>query len=149
MIDMVFRYTKHQVARGAIADAESGDTLYLLKNVSELRATYQIRLLAFRAVKEGKRLVIRLPSSARIYPSLRELRKTSRKPSRPTTQRSFGGAGWWCSPRCCGSSKPPSPYPAISAWSPHCGLAFSPSSPSPQQRRQRVCKEEDYKATTE
>jgi hypothetical protein len=33
----------------------------LIKVVSELRATYQIRLLAHRAVEEKKKLVIEVP----------------------------------------------------------------------------------------
>ena len=74
-MEMEFRYTKHQVARGSRPDAESHDKLYLIKNVSELRATYQVRLLAFRALKEGKKLVLRLPKEAREHSSLRELRK--------------------------------------------------------------------------
>jgi hypothetical protein len=63
-------YTKHQTARGARADAEVGDKLYLIKNVSELRLTYQIRLLAYAAQSNNKRLVIRLPKQARVHKSL-------------------------------------------------------------------------------
>lgn len=76
---MRFRYTQHQVARGARADAEVGSTLYLLKKVSILHATYQVRLLAFRAQQEGKRLVIRVPSHFKAGPSLRALIKELKK----------------------------------------------------------------------
>lgn len=69
---MEFRYTKHQVARGALADAESQDKLFLFKNVSTLRLTYEIRLLAFRASQQGKRLVIQVPKHCKIHHSLRE-----------------------------------------------------------------------------
>jgi hypothetical protein len=67
------RYTRHQVARGARADAEVGDKLYLLKRVAVLHATYQVRLLAFRAQQEGKRLVVRVPPTFKAGPSLRDL----------------------------------------------------------------------------
>ena len=70
-----FRYTMHQVARGARADAERNDAFILLKNVSSLRLTYQIRLLAFRAKDTGRKLVIRVPEYCAIHPSLRDFQK--------------------------------------------------------------------------
>ncbi|MCC5842769.1 MAG: hypothetical protein JJU05_00820 [Verrucomicrobia bacterium] len=70
-----FKQTKHQVARGAKPDAESYDKFYLIKNVSELRATYQIRLLVYRAGVEGKKLVLRIPKQTKIHSSLRALRR--------------------------------------------------------------------------
>lgn len=70
-----FKYTSHQVARGTKADAESHDKFYLIKNVTELRATYQIRLLTYRASSEGKNLVLRIPKGARVHASLRALRR--------------------------------------------------------------------------
>jgi hypothetical protein len=76
-MEIQFFYTKHQVARGSRPDAEAWDALYLIKNVSELRATYQIRLLAYRATQERKKLVIRLPRGAKLHRTLRELRKQS------------------------------------------------------------------------
>lgn len=60
-VDVEPRYTRHQTPRGTRADAEQGKKLYLFKNVSKLHATYQIRLLAYRAHQEGKKLVIRVP----------------------------------------------------------------------------------------
>jgi hypothetical protein len=68
---IVFRYTKHQVARGARADAETPFKLFLLKNVSELRLTYQIRLLAFRAQQTNRKLVIQTPKHCKVHGSLR------------------------------------------------------------------------------
>lgn len=50
-----------------------GDKLYLLKRVPVLHATYQVRLLAFRAAQEGKRLIIRVPGAFSMGASLREL----------------------------------------------------------------------------
>lgn len=70
---MRLRYTRHQIRRGARADAETFDTLFLIKNVSVIRATYQIRLLAFNATESGKRLVIKVPKHCRVHPTLREL----------------------------------------------------------------------------
>jgi len=73
--DSVSFHTRHQVARGARADAEVGDKLYLLKKVKALRATYQVRTLAFRAKQEGRVLVIRVPPGFRATSSLQALRK--------------------------------------------------------------------------
>ncbi len=53
---MELRYTRQQTARGSRPDATVGDTWYLLKNVSQLRLTYQIRLLTFGAMQSRARL---------------------------------------------------------------------------------------------
>jgi hypothetical protein len=65
--------TRHQTPRSARADAEKLNRLYLIKNVSTLRATYQIRLLTFRAVSEGLKLIIRVPRGCRFESSLLKL----------------------------------------------------------------------------
>ena len=70
---MEFRFTRHQVPRGARPDAEAADKIYLIKNVAELHATYQIRLLAFKASTTGKKLILKLPKKSRLGPSLKEL----------------------------------------------------------------------------
>jgi hypothetical protein len=67
-----FRYTKRQVARGSRPDAFVQGTAYLLKRVSHLRLTYQIRLLTFMAQESGGRLVIRVPKQAKTSGDLRE-----------------------------------------------------------------------------
>lgn len=72
---MIQKYTRHQVPRGTRPDAEVADRLYLIKNVSVLRATYQVRLLAYRAGQSGKKLVIRMPRSAKLARDLTELRR--------------------------------------------------------------------------
>lgn len=46
-----------------------------MKNVSSLRATYQIRLLAFRAVSEGLKLVLKVPKVCKYHSSLLDLIK--------------------------------------------------------------------------
>ncbi len=69
---MEFQYTNHQVPRGARADGESHDKLFLLKNVSTLRLTYQIRLLTLQASESGKQLVIRVPKHCNSHSSLRD-----------------------------------------------------------------------------
>jgi len=53
-------------------DAENATALYLLKNVSEMRLTYQVKLLAYMAHTRGKRLYIRLPSKAKLHDTLRD-----------------------------------------------------------------------------
>lgn len=70
---MEFRYTQNQVARGARADAETRDRLFLIKRSSQLRATYQIRLLAYVARERGKKLVIEVPKKCVIHGCLRDL----------------------------------------------------------------------------
>ena len=76
---MEFRYTRHQVPRGAHPDAESYDRLFLLKNVSTMRLTYQVRLLTFRASGSNKRLVVRVPRHCKVHPLLRAFVKEFRK----------------------------------------------------------------------
>lgn len=58
---MNYRYTKHQVARGAFPDAQKNGDIFLFKKASTLRATYQIKLLTFLASEAGRRLIIRVP----------------------------------------------------------------------------------------
>ncbi len=58
------------VPRGARPDAETASEILLVKNVSFLRATYQIRLLAFKAAQDGKTLVLAVPAECRFAPAL-------------------------------------------------------------------------------
>ncbi|PQO40050.1 hypothetical protein C5Y97_06975 [Blastopirellula marina] len=76
---MEYRYTKHQVARGTRADAVRNDSFFLLKNVSTLRLTYQIRLLTVRAAETGRKLVIRVPAACKLHPTLSAFRKEHSK----------------------------------------------------------------------
>jgi hypothetical protein len=69
---MEFKQTKHQTPRGTMADAEQWNALFLLKKVSELRLTYQIRLLTFKAQSQKRKLIIRLPKGARQHSTLKE-----------------------------------------------------------------------------
>jgi hypothetical protein len=70
---MTTTQTKHQVPRSTKADAEKFNRLYLIKNVKTLRATYQIRLLAYRAVSEGLKLVLKVPRACEFHASLVDL----------------------------------------------------------------------------
>lgn len=70
---METKYTRNQVPRGARADAETHDNLLVFKNTSELHATYQLRVLAYRASQEGKQLVIEVPRQCRIHGCLKNL----------------------------------------------------------------------------
>ena len=65
-----FRMTRHQVPRSALPDARIGNDLVLLKNVSSLGATYQIRLLVYQAAKSGGRLIVQVPNHCRLQPTL-------------------------------------------------------------------------------
>lgn len=76
---MEIKYTRHQVPRGTRPDAETLDKIYLIKNVSALRATYQVKLLAFKAVDSHKKLMLKVPKHCRFHDSLKELIKLSGK----------------------------------------------------------------------
>lgn len=69
---MDFIYTKHQTPRGAKPDDEVGIQIYLIKNVSMLRLTYQIKMLAYMANIKNKQFVIQLPKEAKIHASLKD-----------------------------------------------------------------------------
>jgi hypothetical protein len=64
---------RQQRPRGTRADAQGATDLILIKNVSVLRATYQIRLLAFMAMKEQKTLRLIVPATCWFDASLNEL----------------------------------------------------------------------------
>ena len=72
-------HTRHQVPRGTRADAETNDKIYLIKNVAMLRATYQVRLLAFKATQTYKKLVLKVPRSCEFHSSLKNLVKVTGK----------------------------------------------------------------------
>jgi hypothetical protein len=76
---MEFKNTSHQTARSTMPDAEMFNKMYLIKNVSRLRATYQIRLLAFRAVQTGTKLILKVPVDCIFAPSLNALIKATQK----------------------------------------------------------------------
>ncbi len=73
MVTMQFRQTRHQTPRGARADKEGDEGFVLYKQVRRLHATYQLRLLLFRAVKENKVLVLLLPKACELEGDLLEL----------------------------------------------------------------------------
>lgn len=64
------RYTRHQVVRGCRPDAVKGNKCYLIKNVTQMRLTYQVRLLADMADARSMTLVIRLPASSSLTEDL-------------------------------------------------------------------------------
>jgi len=70
-VQIEFKYTMYQTARGARPDAEVNGKLYLIKNVSEMRLTYQIKILAYFAELRGKKLIVQLPFKAKVHSSLR------------------------------------------------------------------------------
>lgn len=72
---MEFKQTRHQVARGARPDAETSDKIYLIKAASELRDTYQVRLLTYLAMKQAKKLIIKVRKECKIHKTLREFVK--------------------------------------------------------------------------
>ena len=70
---MDWKYTRHQVPRGTRGDAETIDKMYLIKKVSLLRATYQIKLLAFKATETRKKLVLKVPKTCQFEKSIEAL----------------------------------------------------------------------------
>lgn len=74
-MEITFKYTKHQVPRRTIPDDEDATKYYLLKNVSILHATYQIRLLTYYAIQNNKKLIIRVPKHCKKGDSLKEFMK--------------------------------------------------------------------------
>lgn len=76
---MELKYTRHQVPRGSRPDAETIDKIYLVKNVTMLRATYQIRLLVFKAVESHKKFMLKVPPACQFHPSLKSLIKMTGK----------------------------------------------------------------------
>lgn len=72
---MDFKMTKQQVARGTRPDGENFDKFAVIKRASELRATYQIRLLIYRAVHENKKFIIDVPKDCKIHDPLKRLAK--------------------------------------------------------------------------
>ena len=70
---MDFKPTAQRKLRGTKPDFVDETALHVLKAVSELRATYQIKLLAYFAVRDRKKLVIHLLKSGTIHGTLREL----------------------------------------------------------------------------
>jgi hypothetical protein len=69
------RLTKHQIARGSRPDAENKKEIHLIKGCSMLGATYQVRLLAYRAFREKRKLVVTVPTDCILRPSLAALRR--------------------------------------------------------------------------
>jgi len=53
----------------------TSNELPLFKRVSELRATYQIRLLTYFAIRDGRKLVVEVPRECKVHSDLLELAK--------------------------------------------------------------------------
>jgi hypothetical protein len=65
--------------RATCPDAETDTRLYLVKNVSVLRATYQVRLLAYRAMVEHKELILKVPEECEFARNLQDfVRRTGK-----------------------------------------------------------------------
>lgn len=75
---MIFEFKKNKSGklRGAMYDYENHLAISIFKNVSYLRPTYQIKLLANRAAKEDKNLIISVPEICELSPSFIKLKKS-------------------------------------------------------------------------
>jgi hypothetical protein len=67
--------TRRQIPRSALADSEAFNKMYLIKSCSKLRATYQIKLLAFKAVETNTKLILKVTKSREFNETLNELLK--------------------------------------------------------------------------
>jgi len=76
---MEFKYTKHQVARGTMADAIYGNEYYLIKSCQNLYLTYQIKLLVYMAHSEGGKVIIKVNSNCKISKKLKKFQKENKK----------------------------------------------------------------------
>lgn len=76
---MEFKYTKKQVARGTLPDAETYSEVILIKKCEVIYLTYQIKLLAYLACDKKKKLIIFTPKSTKIHNSLREFIRNNKK----------------------------------------------------------------------
>lgn len=70
---MKFKYTRNQVPRGTRPDFEDNSRFYLIKNVSVLNATYQIKLLTYFSKQKKKKLVLYVPMKFKTGNSLKKL----------------------------------------------------------------------------
>jgi len=70
---MDYRYTKDQVARGVLPDAQDSRRVCLVKKVTTLRPTYEVRLLTFLASEAGRKLVILVPRQFNPHPAFSRL----------------------------------------------------------------------------
>lgn len=68
----------HQVPRGSRPDAVVPGRWYLIKNVSLMRLTYQVRLLAYMAQQNSAQLVVVLPPADRVSMDLRAFARKTR-----------------------------------------------------------------------
>jgi hypothetical protein len=82
---MVYRTPRRQAARGSRPDATDGPSWYLMKKVTHLRLTYQIKLLTFAAGESGARLIIRVPGGCQVSDALHDFLLTHR--ARATLER--------------------------------------------------------------
>ena len=75
---MDFKYTSRQTARGSRPDGQFGSTYFLVKNVSRMRLTYQVKLLTLMAQEQRGVLVVQLPKGAKTSRDLRAFAKSHR-----------------------------------------------------------------------
>jgi hypothetical protein len=75
---MNFEFKKNSSGklRGAMCDNETHIGFEVFKNVSYLRLTYQLKLLAYRAAKEDKYLIVSVPDVCVISESFLSLKKS-------------------------------------------------------------------------
>lgn len=71
--------TQHKTPRGSKPSWVDESSFGLIKACSELRATYQIRLLLFMAMRDQKQLVLQVPKKCKLRKDLKALKKQHSK----------------------------------------------------------------------
>jgi hypothetical protein len=72
------KYTAGRMLRASRPDGQRGNDICLIKHVSSLRLTYQIRLLTYAASRSGGKLTLVLPLVTTLHPTLQEFLQTHR-----------------------------------------------------------------------
>lgn len=72
------RHSSYGLMRGARSDAENDECIWLIKNCMQLGCTYQIKLLAFKAMQMRKFLILKVPVACDFDKGLRELVEAAR-----------------------------------------------------------------------
>ena len=63
------RSAQQERFRAILPDAQDSTRVVLYKACAELRLTYEIKLATYFALKEGRRLVIALPTTSSVHPT--------------------------------------------------------------------------------
>ena len=78
-MDINYKYTNHQVARGTMPDAIEQDKIILIKSPDILKLTYQIKLCTYMASQSNRKLVIHVANHTQKSKKLRKFIKDNKQ----------------------------------------------------------------------